>query len=128
VGRRTGLDAVANRKSRYSWRESNSSRSSRSLVTILSELHRLLFNELQIENSTVGLGIVAYIPSFMSRHSSVGIALAYGLDDRGSRIRFPAGAANFSLHHRVQDGCGAHPVSYPMDTRGSFPRVKAAGA
>jgi hypothetical protein len=26
---------------------------------------------------------------------SVGIALGYGLDDRGSRIRFPAGAGNF---------------------------------
>jgi hypothetical protein len=25
-------------------------------------------------------------------HSSVGIALRYGLDDRGSRARFPAGA------------------------------------
>jgi hypothetical protein len=29
--------------------------------------------------------------------SSVGIALGYGLDDRGSRVRFPAGAGNFSL-------------------------------
>jgi hypothetical protein len=25
----------------------------------------------------------------------------YGLDNRGFRVRFPAGAANFSLHHRV---------------------------
>jgi hypothetical protein len=32
-----------------------------------------------------------------SRDSSVGIALGYGLDDRGSRVRFPAGAVNFSL-------------------------------
>jgi hypothetical protein len=32
-----------------------------------------------------------------SRDSSVGIALGYGLDDRGSRVRFPAGAGNFSL-------------------------------
>jgi hypothetical protein len=31
----------------------------------------------------------------------IGIALGYGLDDRGSRVRFPAGAGNFSLHHRV---------------------------
>jgi hypothetical protein len=30
-----------------------------------------------------------------SRDSSVGIALGYGLDDRGSRVRFPAGAGNF---------------------------------
>jgi hypothetical protein len=26
-----------------------------------------------------------------SRNGSVGIALGYGLDDRGSRVRFPAG-------------------------------------
>jgi hypothetical protein len=30
-----------------------------------------------------------------SRDSSVGIALGYGLDDRGSRVRFPAGAGIF---------------------------------
>jgi hypothetical protein len=56
-----------------------------------------------------------------------GIALGYGLDDPGSRVRFPAGAEKFSLH-RVQNGFGAHPASYPMGTRGSFPRGKAAGA
>jgi hypothetical protein len=43
--------------------------------------------------------------------SSVGIALGYGLDDRGSRVRFPAVAGNFSLHRRVQNGSGAHPAS-----------------
>jgi hypothetical protein len=42
-----------------------------------------------------------------SRDSSVGIALGYGLDDRGSRVRFPAGDGNFSLHYRVQNGSGA---------------------
>jgi hypothetical protein len=63
-----------------------------------------------------------------SRDSSVGIALGYGLDDRGSRVRFPARAGNFSLHHRVQNGPGAHPASYPMSTRGSFPGGKATGA
>jgi hypothetical protein len=50
------------------------------------------------------------------------------LDDRGSRVQFPVGAGNFSLHHRVQTGSGAHPASYPMDTRGSFPGGKEAGA
>jgi hypothetical protein len=34
-----------------------------------------------------------------SRDSSVGIALCYGLEDRGSTVRFPAGTGNFSLHH-----------------------------
>jgi hypothetical protein len=65
---------------------------------------------------------------FAASHSSVGIALGYGVDDRGSRVRFPTGAGNFSLHHRVQKGSGAHPASYSMDTRGSFSGGKAAGA
>jgi hypothetical protein len=63
-----------------------------------------------------------------SRDTSVGIALGYGLDDRGSRVRFPPGAGDFSLVHRVQNGSGAHLASYPMGTRGSFPGGKAAGA
>jgi hypothetical protein len=46
---------------------------------------------------------------------------------RGSRFRFPAGAGNFSLHHRVQNGSGAHPASYPIGTRGCFPGVKLPG-
>jgi hypothetical protein len=65
---------------------------------------------------------------YKSRDSSVGITLDYGLDDRGSRIPFPAGAGNFSLHHRVRNGSGAHPASYPTGIRGSFPGGKAAGA
>jgi hypothetical protein len=62
-----------------------------------------------------------------SRDSSVGIALGYGLDDRGSRVRFPAGAGNFSLHHRVQNGSGAHRASYAIGTRGSFPGGEGVG-
>jgi hypothetical protein len=62
-----------------------------------------------------------------SRDSSVGIALGYGLEDRGSRVRFPAEAGNLSLHHRVQKGSGAYPASYPIGTRGSFLGGKAAG-
>jgi hypothetical protein len=50
-----------------------------------------------------------------------------GLDDRGSRVRFPAVAGNFSLHHRVQNGSGAHPASCPTGTGGSFPGGIAAG-
>jgi hypothetical protein len=44
-----------------------------------------------------------------SRGSSFGVAVGYGLDDQGSRALFRAGAGNFSLHHRVQNGSGAHP-------------------
>jgi hypothetical protein len=39
----------------------------------------------------------------------------------------PAGAGNFPLHHRIQNGSGDHPASYTMGTRGSFLGGKAAG-
>jgi hypothetical protein len=74
------------------------------------------------------LQVILYLFSLESRDSSVGIALGYGLDDRGSRARFPAGDGNFSLHHRVQNGSGAHPASYPMGTRGPLLGGKAAGS
>jgi hypothetical protein len=32
------------------------------------------------------------------------------------------------IFYRVQTGSGAHPASYPMDTKGSFPGGIAAGA
>jgi hypothetical protein len=51
-----------------------------------------------------------------------------GVTIRGSMVRFPAGARNFSLLHRVQNDSGAHPASYSMGTRCSFPGGKAAGA
>jgi hypothetical protein len=65
--------------------------------------------------------------TYKSCDSSVGIALGYGLDDRGSRVRFPARAGNFSLHHCVQNDSGSHPASYPMGNRGFFPGVKRPG-
>jgi hypothetical protein len=52
------------------------------------------------------------------RDSVVGIATGYGLDGRGVGVRV----------HVVQTGSGVHPTSYPMDTGGSFPAGKAAGA
>jgi hypothetical protein len=57
--------------------------------------------------------------SYKSRDSSVGIAL----DDRGSRVRFPAGVGNFSLHHRVQNDSGAHPASHYSGYQWLFPWV-----
>jgi hypothetical protein len=53
--------------------------------------------------------------------------LGYGLDDRGSRVRFPVGAGNFSPHHSVQNGSGAHPTSYSRGNKGPFLGGKAAG-
>jgi hypothetical protein len=64
---------------------------------------------------------------YNNRDSSFGVALRYGLDDRGSRVRLPEGAGNFSLHHRVQNGSGAHPASYQIGTGGFFPGVKRPG-
>jgi hypothetical protein len=61
-----------------------------------------------------------------TRDSSVGIALGYGLDNRDSRVRFPEWDGNSSLHHRVQNGFGAHPASYPMSIGVSFPGGGAA--
>jgi len=51
-----------------------------------------------------------------------------GLRAGWSGVTVSAGAGNFSVHRRVQKGSGAHPASYPMDTRGSFTGGKAAGA
>jgi hypothetical protein len=60
-----------------------------------------------------------------SQDSSVGIVTlrAERSDDQFS---IPDGAGNFSFRHRVQNVSGAHPPSYPMGTRGSFPGSKAA--
>jgi len=38
----------------------------------------------------------------------------------------PAGVGNFPLPHQVQTGSGAHPATYPMSSRGSFPGGKTA--
>jgi hypothetical protein len=62
-----------------------------------------------------------------SHDSSVGTVLGYRLDDRGSRVRFPAGAGSFSLHHRVHHGSVAHPASYPMGTTPLSLRIKRLG-
>jgi hypothetical protein len=48
----------------------------------------------------------------------------YGLDDRAIRVRFPAGANDFSCSLCVQTGSGAHRTSYPMGTGGPFPGVR----
>jgi hypothetical protein len=58
--------------------------------------------------------------------SSMMMMMMMMMDDRG--VRVPIGARNFYPHRRVQTGSVAHPTSYPMGTRGSFPGGKAAGA
>jgi hypothetical protein len=58
----------------------------------------------------------------INKGSSDSIVTGYGLDDRRSGVRFPEGAGNFSLLHRV------HPASYSVGTGDSFLGGKAAGA
>jgi hypothetical protein len=79
------------------------------------------------EYEVPGMILLCNLQEVVSRDSSFGIALGCGLDDRGSRVWFLAGAGNFSLHHRIQNGSGAHPASYSMGIRGSFPGVKRPG-
>jgi hypothetical protein len=49
------------------------------------------------------------------------------VDDRGSRVRFPEGAGNFSLHNHFQNGIESHPVSHPKGVRGLSSVVKRLG-
>jgi hypothetical protein len=39
----------------------------------------------------------------------------------GIEVRFPAGAGEFSLLHSIQNGSGAHPVSYTITYWRPFP-------
>jgi len=48
--------------------------------------------------------------------------MGYWLDDQGVPVR----ALNFSLYHGVETCSGAHPASYTMGFRGSFPGIKVA--
>jgi hypothetical protein len=54
-----------------------------------------------------------------NRDSSVRIAATFTGWTTG--VRFPAGAGNFSLRHRVQTETWAHSASCPMGIEGSFP-------
>jgi hypothetical protein len=70
--------------------------------------------------------------NFPKIQSNIGAGIAQwysaGLRAGWSGFRVPAGAGNFSLHHRVQTGSGAHSASYLMGTRSFFPGGKSAGA
>jgi hypothetical protein len=81
--------------------------------------HAVMFNIVWLSATSTSRSICNY---------AFGIALGYGLDGWGSKVRFPAGAWSFSLHHRVQNGSEAHLASYSMGTRGSLPGNKAAWA
>jgi hypothetical protein len=68
--------------------------SASSLFSVLTELPRLPFA------NCVKCKILYFNHiSMVSESILVPYLMSYGLDDRGSRVRFPAGAGNFSLHH-----------------------------
>jgi hypothetical protein len=77
--------------------------------------------------TTFSLWIFSLIRRCVGALIAQSVALGYGLDHRSSRVRFPAGAGNFSLHHRVQNGSGAQSASCPMDTRALSLGVKRSG-
>jgi hypothetical protein len=55
------------------------------------------------------------------------LIVSVGITGWRAGVRFPAGERNFSLHHNVQTGYGAHPAFYPKATKGFFPGGKVAG-
>jgi hypothetical protein len=57
-------------------------------------------------------------PTFQLHRLPVVLRWATGLMIGGWR---PGRGLGFFFHRRVQTGSGAHPASYPMGTRGSFP-------
>jgi hypothetical protein len=60
--------------------------------------------------------------------SSVGMALGYGLDDRGSGFRFSTETGNFSLPPRPERLWDPPSLLSNGYRGGSFPGAKAAGA
>jgi hypothetical protein len=87
--------------------------------------------EIDIENEVLRrMGTLGHEKKLQGTEEEPGqlSGIALGLRAGRSGIWVPAGAGNFSLHHRIQISSGAHLASYPMSTRGSFPGDKAAGA
>jgi hypothetical protein len=74
------------------------------------------------ESTPNGLCVAVY--ACIAEDSSVGIAMGYGLNGRGS---IPDRGKVFSSHN-VQTGPGTHPPSYTMGTGGFLPGGKATGA
>jgi hypothetical protein len=93
-------------------------------LCLMFKLYRLFSKTRRWRRSHDGI----MITSGRANMRGVGITQWYsnGLWAGWSVVRVPAGSGNFSFHHRVQTGSGAHPASYPMGTRRSFPGGKVA--
>jgi hypothetical protein len=59
-------------------------------------------------------------PQFRGSPACTLVPLGYGLDDRGTVVRFPTEAKDLYLLHSVQIDSGAQLASYPMSTDSSF--------
>jgi hypothetical protein len=70
-----------------------------------------------------GLGVATYPDGVPVMHR-ISFYLSIKTEMYKSRVGFLVEGGNFSLHHCVQNGSGAHPASYPMGTRSSFPGGK----
>jgi hypothetical protein len=62
---------------------------------IFKRLHSCFYMMKLNDKQTIYIYVCVCVCIVYSRDSSVGIALGYGLDDRGSRVRFLAWAGNF---------------------------------
>jgi hypothetical protein len=80
-----------------------------------------------VEFSSKIMVIMTTASFYVSRHSSVGTALGYGLYNLGSRVRFTAGLRIFLLSAASRTALLPTPASYPMGKRRSFPEGKTAG-
>jgi hypothetical protein len=85
-------------------------------IKLCGNEYKLLSKRFVLFTSTVS----SYKNGFVNE-ANIAIPPGYRLYYRGPSVRFPAGAGNFSLQHRIQTGSEAHLASYPMGTRGSFP-------
>jgi hypothetical protein len=92
-------------------------------------VHELFIRPSYMYTRSVPIRHIYYCSITLFLLMGAGIAQWYsaGLRAGWSGVRNPAGAGNFSLHHRVQTGSGNHSASYPMGTRGSIPVLKRPG-
>jgi hypothetical protein len=123
------MDLYLHSPNTYSWRGTSLSTGT-ALPLLLYNCSERVMKQIHLHSETGPYADLTVVFNWSSEGcmKNLRVKICYGLDDRGSRVRFLAGAGNFSLHHRVQNGSGVHPASYPMGTRGSFPGGKAAGA
>jgi len=95
------------------------------LYAVRHPAQHTLFTGLQTHDIPASSGTTRY---FSHQSFSSGARFKLLNDFLNVYKQLPAVAGNFSLHHLVKNGSGAHPASYPMGTGGSFPGGKAAGA